>query len=562
MPNKEDNKESLYFVEFMQMCADSGFISEDTAREICIFAKYQGGVEAIPPFPGDYPENENRFTDLLASIPPGERTFNNYIVTEDNSYAVELARTVALIPRIWKSISPILFHAGTGQGKTHLLSAIAASSRQNTLFLNLNDLKMGYNYCIKTNKESQLLKWIIGHNFLLLDDLQFVQNDLQFQHFLCSVFNQMPQGKSAIVLCSNSEVENMQNLDSTFFSRISSGISIELKTIDLPGRINILNQLFSDTGFGPDDEIISYIAINISQNIRTLKAAGRAVLAYLLASPSSQSITVEKVEEILESMNLRRYAKPKSKDMPNNNSNITEVKEDIAKQISLSEKPSKPEDPESSDQTNIISPYIVVDIDTEEAELEVHLKQEPEPEPEPEIEPEDLKNDLDKIIEVPEEVTPVIHETEVNDEDKITEVPEEVAPVIHETEVNDEDIFKQALEANRKTKTVDKIIPEIATETISQPETQVASEFVKIDSDSKNQEIEEKAETFAKEESKKTIENATSINVQIAALKKAAEKRISQLENKNPDNPEISKLRLAIIFLDQGKIESAMLALK
>ena len=90
-------------------------------------------------------------------------------------------------------------------------------------------------------------------------------------------------------------------------------------------------------------------------------------------------------------MNLRRYARPKSKDIPDNNSNITEVKEDIAKQISLSEKPSKPEDTESSDQTNIISPYIVVDIDTEEAELEVHIKQEPEPE----LESEDQKNDLD-----------------------------------------------------------------------------------------------------------------------------------------------------------------------
>jgi len=522
MPNKEDNKESLYFVEFMQMCADSGFISEDTAREICIFAKYQGGVEAIPPFPGDYPENENRFTDLLASIPPGERTFNNYIVTEDNSYAVELARTVALIPRIWKSISPILFHAGTGQGKTHLLSAIAASSRQNTLFLNLNDLKMGYNYCIKTNKESQLLKWIISHNFLLFDDLQFVQDDLDFQHFLCSVFNQMPQGKSAIVLCSNSEVENMQDLDSTFFSRISSGISIELKTIDLPGRIRILNQLFGDTGFGPDDEVISYIAINVSQNIRTLKAAGRAVLAYLLASPSSQSITIEKVEEILESMNLRQYAKPKNKNTQDDNS-ITQVTKDIADQESLSEKLSKPEeDTENSDQADIISPYIVVDIDTEETKLEVPLEQK--------IEPEDQRNNLDKA----------------------TNIHKDVVPVIHEDDISDEDIFKKALEANRNTKTVSDILPE----------TPVVSEFVEIETESKNREIKEKTKTFTKEESKKTIENATSINMQIAALKKAAEKRISQLEDKNPDNPEISKLRLAIIFLNQGKIESAMLALK
>ncbi len=532
MPNKKDNKEGLYFVEFMQMCADSGFVSEDTARKICIFAKYQGGVEAIPPFPGDYPENENRFTDLLASIPPGERTFNNYIVTEDNSYAVELARTVAFIPRIWKSISPILFHAGTGQGKTHLLSAIAAASRQNTLFLNMNDLKMGYNYCIKTNKESQLLKWIISHNFLLLDDLQFVQNDLDFQHFLCSVFNQMPQGKTAIVLCSNSEVENMQDLDTTFFSRISSGISIELKTIDLPGRISILNQLFSDTGFGPDDEVITYIAINISQNIRTLKAAGRAVLAYLLASPSSQNISIQKVEEILESMNLRQYTKPKKKNTADD-SGITEVIKDVPEQNPLSEKLSNPEESTgSSKQADIISPYIVVDIDTEEAELEVPLKAENEA--------ADTKNNGDEAPKVLEQVT----------------------PVIHEPKVNDEDLFKQALEANRNSKTVDEIIPEIVTEAISESETQVVSEFVKIDAESKNHTTKEKTETFAKEESKKTIENATSINVQIAALKKAAEKRISQLENKNPDNPEISKLRLAIIFLDQGKIESAMLALK
>lgn len=496
MPKNDENKESLYFVEFMQMCADAGYISEDTARDICIFAKYQGGVEAISPFPGDYPENEERFTDLLASIPPGKRTFSNYIVTEDNSYAVELARTVALIPKIWKSISPILFHAGTGQGKTHLLSAIAASSRQNTLFLNLNDLKMGYNYCTKTNKESQLLKWIISHNFLLLDDLQFVQNDIKFQHFLCSVFNQMPQGKSAIVLCSNSEVENMQDLDSTFFSRISSGISLELKKIDLPGRINILNQLFNNTGFGPDDEVISYIAINVSQNIRTLKAAGRAVLAYLLAAPSSHGISIGKVAEILESMNLRQYA--------HHTTTIDSTIDTASPQVGSepnkenSEAQSTIETKTESAQSDVTSPYIVVDIDNEE-----------------------VKADLDEINTIES------HEEILEEKDTNAELPEG----------NDEELFKKALEA---TKVADS---EVQTNALKQDNKVIPK-------------------ILAKEESKKTIQNATSINVQIIALKNAAEKRISQLQDKKPNSPEISKLRLAISFLDQGKIESAMLALK
>ncbi len=482
--DKVDNR--LHFVEFMQMCADSGYISEPTAREICLFAKYQGGVEAIPAFPGDHPDNNERFTDLLAYAPPGERSFDNYVVTDENSYAVELARTVALIPRIWKSISPILFHAGTGQGKTHLLSAITSTSRQNTLFLNLNDLKMGYKYCVKTNKESQLLSWIVSHNFLLLDDLQFVQGDIDFQHFLCSVFNRMPQGKNAIVLCSNSEVENMQDFDSTFFSRISSGISIELKAMDLKGRIVVLDQMFRNTGFGPGIEIITYLATEITQNIRTLKAAGRAVLAHLLASPAKGGISIETVQNLLYSMNLR----------------------DIAVNESLSA-----ESMQNTRQKNdTLSPYIVVDIDDE--------------------------------------------------------VPGK--------EPDDELIFKKALEAKRNTgknkiepssETI--TAPEVAAvqakaadpETVPKPVVEPVPEPV-VASGVAN--VQTTAETVdsGKEKSIHMLENATTVNSQIDALKMAALRRIEQLEKKNPDSPEIAKLRFAIVFLNEGKIESAMLALK
>jgi len=461
-PNTVDNGNRLHFVEFMQMCADSGYISEPTAREICLFAKYQGGVEAIPAFPGDRPDNSDRFTDLLAFVPRDGRTFENYIVTDENSYAVELARTVALIPRIWKSISPILFHAGTGQGKTHLLSAIASSSIQNTLFLNLNDLKMGYKYCVRTNKESPLLSWITSHNFLLLDDLQFVHGDIDFQHFLCSVFNRMPHGKSAIVLCSNSDEENMQDFDATFFSRISSGISVELKPMDIAGRISVLERMFKNTGFGPGPEIINYIATRITQNIRTLKAAGRAVLANLLASPSRTGISLETVTSLLNSMNLIDPVKRKSG-------------------ASAASADSRHQEEESP------SPYIVVDIEDEEE--------------------------------------------------------------------SDEQIFKKALEERRADAT-----------DMKEPSGSTAAAETKDGTGQVNtgQEQPPAAELKSptREHTINIIESATTVASQIEALKLAAERRITQLEKKNPNSPEIAKLRFAIVFLDQGKIESAMLALK
>ncbi len=453
----------LHFVEFMQMCADSGYISESTAREMCLFAKYQGGVEAIPAFPGDHPDNNDRFTDLLAFTPPDERSFDNYVVTEENSYAVELARTVALIPRIWKSISPILFHAGTGQGKTHLLSAIASTSRQNSLFLNLNDLRMGYRYCVKTNKESHLLSWIVSHNFLLLDDLHFASGDIDFQHFLCSVFNRMPQGKSAIVLCSNSEVESLRNFDSTFYSRVSSGISVELKAMDINGRTAILERMFSNTGFGPGADVINYIATTITLNIRTLKAAGRAVLAHLLASPSRNGISLDKVTSLLNSMNLCDPL----------------LKSDAAASATQAT---------AEQEKDIISPYIVVDIDDDEEESEDELK------------------------------------------------------------------FKQAIEAKRVLDTDEAVAD---SSPIDSPA--ISSEIIEEDIPEESGTV---SDSSSKEHSINMIESATTVNSQIEALKMAAEKRIQQLEIKNPDSSEIAKLRFAIVFLDQGKIESAMLALK
>jgi len=57
--------ESLHFIEFMEICADSGIISESSARRICQFAKYQGGVSALPTVPDVNENYEERFEYLL-----------------------------------------------------------------------------------------------------------------------------------------------------------------------------------------------------------------------------------------------------------------------------------------------------------------------------------------------------------------------------------------------------------------------------------------------------------------------------------------------------------------
>ena len=251
----------IQFVEFMEICADSGIIDASTARKICLFAKYQGGVSALPALSEGHKNYEERFEYLLGFNDYESKSFDNYIVSEENYHSIELARTVALIPKIWKNLSPVLFYGQTGQGKTHLLSAMAKASRQRTLLLNTNDLMMEYKYCVEVRKELELLNWITRYNFLLLDDIQFAQGNFAFQNFLCSVFNMLSSDDNAVVLCSNIEPrDTTRDYHITFYSRITSGITIELKMLDYDARVALLKQKFKHTGFGPGEEIINYIA--------------------------------------------------------------------------------------------------------------------------------------------------------------------------------------------------------------------------------------------------------------------------------------------------------------
>ena len=261
----------------------------------------------------------------------------------------------------------------------------------------------------------------------------------------------------------------MQDFDATFFSRISSGISVELKPMDLKGRISVLEAMFKSTGFGPGPEIISYIATRITQNIRTLKAAGRAVLANLLASPSRGGISLETVTSLLNSMNLMDPVRKNTETAAASSDNQQQQGEESP------------------------SPYIVVDIDDEE----------------------------------------------------------------NTAQESDEEKFKKALEEKR-TDAAEERETAVSVDT----ETQENPAELGDEQETVTEKPVAEPKTHTREHTINVIESATTVTSQIEALKLAAERRITQLEEKNPNSPEIAKLRFAIVFLDQGKIESAMLALK
>jgi chromosomal replication initiation ATPase DnaA len=397
-----DNLNKLHFEEFLEICSDSEIIDEETARRIINFAKAIGGVGSVPRLSNDQLNDTSDFSSSLVSTYPEDMTFNNYVTTEENYYATEIARTIALIPRVWKSITPVMLHAQTGQGKTHLLAAIARSTHKSTLILNTVDLHFEYLHCLNAGLDRELRDWITSYDLLMLDDIQFSQGDLQFQKFLISIINRMPRGKYGIITSSDVHPAKLLDIDSSFYSRLTSGLVIKLETVNIEGRKEILKNLFSQTGIKPDDDIIEFIADNVKMNVRQLKAAGRMVVAQMLGP--SHDVTIDTVRDILSFMQIHR----KYEHFPK----ASELNVKVKSEAPVTIEP---------------SPFIVVDIDEE-----IKFRESPESDPaatkeiEPEkiLKPEKLAAVTDQKIEPEKSPEPVpVYEQdksiELHDEDHI-----------------------------------------------------------------------------------------------------------------------------------------------
>lgn len=525
MKELEDLKE-LHFEEFLEICSDSGLVNEEVAREIINFAKAIGGVGAVPRLTGKQLSSTDDFTSTLVSTYPEDMTFSNYVTTEENYYATEIARTIALIPRVWKSITPIMLHAHTGQGKTHLLAAIARATHKRTLILNTVDLHIEYQQCLKAGIERELRDWITSFDLLLLDDIQFSQGDLMFQKFIISIINRMPRGKHGIITSSDVHPGELLDIDASFYSRLTSGLVIKLETVNLEGRKEILRNLFSQTGIKADEEIIDFISTNVKLNVRQLKAAGRMVLAQMLGP--GHNITIEMVRDILNFMQIHRRDQPRPK----------------ASELNVSEERTL----EHASVTH--SPYIVVDIDEEERQSskEPGHKAASTSDETPEKEPTMTRAAAEQSASAEDSASaeesassmqsmPEVRFLERRPAEAESEEAESVEAESVEAEAAVEAASTEALDAP----------PEIADDHIFHEETG---------------EENEEASSRGTQKYKSMVESAETVDNQIEALKQAVSDRIQQLEQKNADKNEIDKLRFALTFLNEGKLESAMLALR
>lgn len=229
--------------------------------------------------------------------------FETFIEGPANQFVKSAAFGVACRPGI--SYNPLFIHGGVGLGKTHILHSIGHHIGETNKKLKVQ--------CITTeafinelvdhlkNKSVDRLKkyYRSDVDVLLVDDIQFLQNRLNFEEEFCNMFETLINQNKQIVITSDKPPAQLK-LSERMIARMEWGLVAHLGVPELETRVAILQHKAQQKGLNIPNKVAFFIAEHIYNNVRQLEGAVNRLSAQCRLL--DLNITEELVEQTLREM--------------------------------------------------------------------------------------------------------------------------------------------------------------------------------------------------------------------------------------------------------------------
>lgn len=250
-------------------------------------------------------EKPKKPTSLLES---GEFTFDTFVVGDSNKLAYAAARAVADAPA--EHYNPLFIYGDSGLGKTHLIYAIAHEIRTKTpnakiVYIKGDDFINEFIELIRAGRGSEFRAKYREADLLLVDDVQFVAGKEQVQNEFFHTFNNLYESGKQIVLTSDRPPSEMTLLDDRLRTRFEWGLLADVTPPDFETRLAIVKNKAVALGMDLPDKIASYIAENVTANVRQLEGTVNKILAYkdLLGNEADEATVTRAMQDILKKSN-------------------------------------------------------------------------------------------------------------------------------------------------------------------------------------------------------------------------------------------------------------------
>ena len=227
-------------------------------------------------------------------------TFDDFVVGNGNRFAHAACLAVAQSPA--KAYNPLFIYGRVGLGKTHLIQAIGNyiiqhSNKTKVLYISSEKFTNELINSIKDDRTVAFRDKYRNVDVLLIDDIQFLAGKERTQEEFFHTFNTLHESDKQIVITSDRLPKDIINLEERLISRFEWGLTTDVQAPDYETRIAILRKKSQSENLNVPDEIIDFIALKITSNIRQLEGALTKLNAYSILTKKELSISL--VQEIL-----------------------------------------------------------------------------------------------------------------------------------------------------------------------------------------------------------------------------------------------------------------------
>ncbi len=246
------------------------------------------------------PFQKEEFEEIDSQLNP-RYTFENYCGSMSNKLARSIGETIATNPSC-KTFNPLFIFGPTGVGKTHLIQAIGirikeTDPKRRVLYVTARLFESQYTTALRQSRINDFINFYQSIDVLIIDDIQDLIGKTSTQRTFFHIFNHLHQNQKQLILSSDCCPSEMEGMEERMLSRFKWGVTAALERPDLELRKSILKQKSEQDGLSIPQEVLEYIATNVTSSIRELEGIMASLLAH--ATVLNQNISIELARNVL-----------------------------------------------------------------------------------------------------------------------------------------------------------------------------------------------------------------------------------------------------------------------
>ena len=231
-------------------------------------------------------------------------SFENFVVGKSNNYAYAAAKKVAENPG--KTYNPLFIYGKSGLGKTHLLKAIenymkSRNPDASIIYVTSENFTNEIIEHVRSSNTFELREKYRRADALLVDDIQFIAGKNSIEEEFFHTFNSLTEDGKQIVISSDNPPNEIPKLTERLKNRFEWGLMADIQPPDFEMRMAIIKNKAEAIAFTIPDNVVEFIAEQVSHNVRQLEGAVKKLQAIcvLLGTTPTIEITKDAIKELM-----------------------------------------------------------------------------------------------------------------------------------------------------------------------------------------------------------------------------------------------------------------------